>query len=253
MADEKQFSRRDFLKVSGSATGGMIAGSVLGGVVTNSFLDGKNNREQSNEEDVKNDNTSADSKDYTEARMFFTRFEDFQVLEQATEMIYPEDDNGPGAIELGVPYFIDKQLAGQWGDNSNDYRQGPFTNKSVDESSLTRGQMFLLGIRRINEYSNEKYNEEFIDTEDDNKVKILQDFEKDNVEMSVIKSSIFFELLRKATFEGAYADPLYGGNRNMEGWKMKEYPGPVMSYEDMIEESEFILKEPISLTDYQQK
>lgn len=253
MADEKQFSRRDFLKVSGSATGGIIAGSVLGGVVTNSFLDGKNNSEQSNEEDVKNDNTSTDSKDYTEARMFFTRFEDFQVLEQATEMIYPEDDNGPGAIELGVPYFIDKQLAGQWGENTNDYRQGPFTNESVDESSLTRGQMFLLGIRRINEYSNEKYNEEFIDTEDDNKVKILQDFEKDNVEMSVIKSSIFFELLRKATFEGAYADPLYGGNRNMEGWKMKEYPGPVMSYEDMIEESEFILKEPISLTDYQQK
>lgn len=79
------------------------------------------------------------------------------MLEQATEMIYPEDDNGPGAIELGVPYFIDKQLAGQWGDNSNDYRQGPFTNESVDESSLTRGQMFLLGIRRINEY-----NEEFI-------------------------------------------------------------------------------------------
>lgn len=184
--------------------------------------------------------------------MFFTRFEDFQVLEQATEMIYPEDDNGPGAIQLGVPYFIDKQLAGQWGENSNDYRQGPFTNESIDESSLTRGQIFLLGIRKVNEYSNEQYEEDFIDTSDDNKIKILQDFEKDNVETAVIKSSIFFELLRKATFEGAYSDPLYGGNKNMEGWKMKEYPGPVMSYEDMIEDSEFILKDPISLTDYQQ-
>lgn len=252
MADEKQFSRRDFLKVSGSATGGIIAGSVLGGVVTSSFLDDKSKNEQTDEASVKNESIPEEGKDYAKARMFFTRFEDFQVLEQATEMIYPEDDNGPGAIQLGVPYFIDKQLAGQWGENSNDYRQGPFTNESIDESSLTRGQIFLLGIRKVNEYSNEQYEEDFIDTSDDNKIKILQDFEKDNVETTVIKSSIFFELLRKATFEGAYSDPLYGGNKNMEGWKMKEYPGPVMSYEDMIEDSEFILKDPISLTDYQQ-
>lgn len=252
MADEKQFSRRDFLKVSGSATGGIIAGSVLGGVVTSSFLDDKSKNEQTDEASVKNESVSEEGKDYAKARMFFTRFEDFQVLEQATEMIYPEDDNGPGAIQLGVPYFIDKQLAGQWGENSNDYRQGPFTNESIDESSLTRGQIFLLGIRKVNEYSNEQYEEDFIDTSADNKIKILQDFEKDNVETAVIKSSIFFELLRKATFEGAYSDPLYGGNKNMEGWKMKEYPGPVMSYEDMIEDSEFILKDPISLTDYQQ-
>ena len=33
----------------------------------------------------------------------------------ATERIYREDEHGPGAIALGVPNSIDKQLAGPLG------------------------------------------------------------------------------------------------------------------------------------------
>lgn len=53
------------------------------------------------------------------------------------------------------------------------------------------------------------------------------------------------------TLEGAYADPVYGGNKDMMGWKMKEYPGPRMAYLDEIDKDEFILKEPKSLREYQ--
>lgn len=250
MSDEKQFSRRDFLKVSGTATGGILAGSLLGSAVTGSLLKKENDTKV---ETSSGESGKGDAKDFNQARMFFTRFEDFQVLERATETIYPEDDNGPGAIQLGVPYFIDKQLAGQWGENTNDYRQGPFTNASVDESSVTRGNMFLLGLRALELYSVDELEKSFIDLSEDDQIKVLQAAEKDEIEMPVVKSSIFFSLLRNATFEGAYADPLYGGNKNMDGWRMKEYPGPVMSYDDIIESKDFVKKEPISLTDYQQK
>ena len=54
------------------------------------------------------------------------------------------------------------------------------------------------------------------------------------------------------TIEGAYADPVYGGNKDMMGWKMKEYPGPRLGYLEEIDKEEFILKEPESLRDYQQ-
>lgn len=255
MADDKQFSRRDFLKVSGTATGGVLAGTLLGSVVTGSFMKDDNDTDNANQSETNSANKESDkeTKNYSEARMFFTRFEDFQVLEEATETIYPEDDNGPGAIQLGVPYFIDKQLASQWGDNSNDFRQGPFTNASVDESSITRGKMFLVGLRTLDDYSNKEFDKGFIDLSEDDKIKALQALENDEVDMPVIDSSIFFALLRNATFEGAYADPLYGGNKNMDGWRMKEYPGPVMSYEDMIESKDFVEIDPISLTDYQQK
>ena len=65
-----------------------------------------------------------------------------------------------------------------------------------------------------------------------------------------LKSSFFFEILRKSTLEGAYADPLYGGNKDMQGWKMKEYPGVQMSYTaEQVESKEFIKIAPASLHD----
>src|SRR5699024_12442357 len=54
------------------------------------------------------------------------RSDDFETLAAATERIFPEDDAGPGAIALGVPYFIDKQLSGFWGTNHEDYMKGPY-------------------------------------------------------------------------------------------------------------------------------
>jgi gluconate 2-dehydrogenase gamma chain len=57
--------------------------------------------------------------------------------------------------------------------------------------------------------------------------------------------------LRQATLEEAYADPLYGGNKNMAGWKMKEFPGSQPSYANMIDSEEFQEIKPISLDQYQ--
>lgn len=237
-------SRRKFIKNTGLVVGGVAGGSILGGILTKQSQTNSpsNKSNQDNKE-----NTSA------EARMFFTRFEDFLVLEQATERIYPENDNGPGAIELGVPYFIDKQLAGSWGINGNDYRQGTFSNDSPDESYLTRGQLFINGLRKMNALSQERFDVTFDEAEKDQQIEILQDFDDGDVDMKGIPSEGFFALLRETTLEGVYADPLYGGNRNMAGWKMKEYPGPVPSYADQIDSDKFISMDPISLTNYQQK
>lgn len=237
-------SRRKFIKNTGVATGGVIGGALLGGLIGNPFK---------SEETVLNKDESEQR--YTEARMFFRRFEDFVVLEQATERIYPKDEHGPGAIGLGVPYFIDKQLAGSWGMNGKDYRQGPYQDAgpSIDNSILTRGDIFLMGIRQMNQYSQNKFDTTFDKAEEEQQIEVLEAFEAGEVDMKGITSSGFFTLLRLTTLEGAYSDPLYGGNKDMEGWKMKEYPGAFPSYADIIEKEEFVKMDPISLTDYQQK
>lgn len=241
-------SRRKFVKNSGIAVGGVAGGAILGGLFTNQFgkkddkklTDGKDNKKE---------------KRYEEARMFFTRFADFAILEQAVERIFPEDKNGAGAISLGVPYFIDKQLAGPYGNNVNDYRQGPFTNGNgtAADSSLNRGDIFINGLRMMGTESMKRFDTKFDEASVEQQVEILTDFEADKVKVKGIGSGAFFKLLRTLTLEGAYSDPLYGGNRNMEGWKMKEYPGSVASYANMIEDKEFIKMDPVSLTDYQPK
>ena len=100
-------SRRDFLKNSGLAIGGVAVGATLGG------------------KDEKSTTTSEGTK-HDHALEYFTNRAEFTILEQAAERVLPEDDNGLGAIGLGVAYYIDHQLAGKWGINAKDYRQGPF-------------------------------------------------------------------------------------------------------------------------------
>jgi gluconate 2-dehydrogenase gamma chain len=39
-------------------------------------------------------------------------------------------------------------------------------------------------------------------------------------------SAFFFETVRQHTIAGFLADPSYGGNRDMVGWKVAGYPGP---------------------------
>lgn len=40
----------------------------------------------------------------------------------------------------------------------------------------------------------------------------------------------FFEIVRVDTIEGMFADPIYGGNRNLAGWTLIGYPGAQRSY-----------------------
>lgn len=265
--EKKALSRRHFLKNTGIFAGGVVGGSLLGGLLTNQF--------QTKDREVK----PATEENLQEARMFFSRSEDFAILAAATERIYPEDNHGPGAIELGVPYFFDKQLAGSWGTNAKEYMKDPFfqnqetidyQHKDVDQDKagpntstkaptptpryqtrLNRGELFLYGLRRIDEVSLEKFQEHFVDLEGKRQDEILTMFEKGEVDMVGIASITFFNFLLQMTIEGVYADPVYGGNKNMMGWRMKEYPGPRMAYINEIDAKEFIVMEPKSLRDYQ--
>src|SRR3989442_9180563 len=47
------------------------------------------------------------------------------LLEKIVETIIPTDSD-PGAKEAGVIYFIDRQLAGEYGQSANMFMDGPF-------------------------------------------------------------------------------------------------------------------------------
>lgn len=235
--------RRKFIKNTGLVAGGVVGGSLLGGFFVDMF----------DSDETATNSVKDEKKSFREARMFFTRKEDFDVLEAATERIFPKDDNGPGAIELGVPYFIDSQLAGEFGSNAKEYMQGPFKDaKNSDryETIMSRGEMFIEGLRTMNKYSQKKFDDKFPNTDEKNQDKIIQALEDGKIKIHGVSSEMFFSLLRQMTIEGAYADPLYGGNKDMQGWKMREYPGAQSAYINDIESDEFVELDPISLRDY---
>src|SRR5690348_136131 len=47
-------------------------------------------------------------------------------IEAAVARLIPSDSTGPGAVEAGVPRFIDRQLAGSYGAGDHFYLQPPF-------------------------------------------------------------------------------------------------------------------------------
>jgi gluconate 2-dehydrogenase gamma chain len=240
--DKNQMTRRQFLRKGSYVAGGAIGGGIIGGFITQQMMKPTTN--------IADKGHKAGEGRYTQALMYFSNPEDFKVLSQACERIFPTDDLGPGAIDLDVPYYIDHQLAGAWGNNARDFMLGPFypgIETQGFQSHLRRNEIFSQGIARIQSVSQEKYKKNFIDLTDKEQDELLTAFEKGKVPMQGVTSSDFFTLLRIGVLEGVYADPLYGGNRDMGGWKMKGFPGNQMSYLSQIEAKDFLDIKPVSL------
>src|SRR5699024_1751854 len=146
-----------------------------------------------------------------------------------------------------------KQLAGPFGSNKFDYMKGPVQEVKIASSYqtlMTRGEVIIEGLRKLNDESNKRHETKFPDLEGEQQDELLTAMEAGEIELQGVKSTTFFNLLRQLTIEGVYADPLYGGNKDMMGWKMKEHPGIRAGYSDLIEEEEFQIVQQMSLKDY---
>ncbi len=235
-------TRRAFLKNSGLTVGGIAIGATFGGLLGN-LRGGEVQTEQTPPPvaEVANPNV---------ALMFFTP-DEYQTTNAAVERIFPEGENGPGAMELNAAIYIDHQLASQWGVNAKDYRLGPFYKPEPtqgEQIKLLRQDLFRLGLKRLDNYSNENYERQFLDLEAGEQDDVLAAFEEGKAgSISGVSTTEFFKLLRQLTLEGVYADPMYGGNKEMLGWEMRKYPGTRMGYINEIQKKDFVELEPNSL------
>lgn len=242
--EKKNFSRRDFLKTSGIATGALVGGGIIGGLI------GANTKDGASPTAPETSTGGEQSAMGVRGLQYFKTDAEFQVLAQATERIFPEDDLGPGAIGLGVPYFIDHQLAGAYGENSREYMQPPFYEGEMTQgyqSRLKRNEMFRQGLQLMQQEAQSRFEANFVDLEGEQMDEILTAFQEDEIEMKGVSALFFFRLLRMATLEGAYADPIYNGNENMDGWRMKGFPGHQASYINEIENEDYMEIEPKSI------
>lgn len=233
--------RRSFFKL-GVLGGAVVASSTLGGgavlkAATLTHTAGGPHLAKSNK---------------IRGRMFFQTQTDFDTLSAACERIYPKDEQGEGAIGLGIPYFIDNQLASAYGYNDREYMQGPFIEGKAEQGYQTpmqRKDIFLEGVHALEENAQKRYKKSFSLLKGSEQDKILSDFEKNKIKTIGFKSSYFFTLLRDMTVAGVLADPIYGGNDNKNGWRMIQYPGAQMSYIDKISSNEYFKIEPMGLAD----
>jgi gluconate 2-dehydrogenase gamma chain len=160
--------------------------------------------------------------------IFFTGAE-AAFIEAVVGRLIPRDDLGAGAVEAGVPTFIDRQLAGEFGRGARWYMQGPWGSGEKTQgyqTRLTPAGIYRAAIRAIDaQVSHEGKAATFAKLAAADQDEFLKRLEKGAVQLSGVDAATFFDMLLQNTIEGFWSDPIYGGNRDMVGWKLIGFPG----------------------------
>jgi len=169
---------------------------------------------------------------------FFTP-EEGAAVEALVDRLIPPDPKWPGGKDAGCAVFIDRQLAGPYGDSRALYMRPPFQDgdpQQGPQSPMTPAMRYRRSLAGLHKYCQETFGgKAFVDIPDDRKDKVVAGLESGQIKLDDASGRGFFEMLLQNTQEGFFADPLYGGNRDMAAWKMIGFPGARYDYRNWVE------------------
>ncbi|MGC5799059.1 gluconate 2-dehydrogenase subunit 3 family protein [Sphingomonas sp. NFX23] len=226
-------SRRSILLGGGILGTGAIAGAfehhdgMLGGPSESlkgslPYMDGVT--------DVPRDGTSPDLRFLTAAEKAF--------VVAAADRIIPADASGPSASEADVPVFIDRQLASSFGQGQHLYTGGPWPNglpQQGYQSRFTPAALYRYIIPVIEARVARAYGgKSFASVGPDVQTEILKEMEAGQFSDDPYNAKAFFVMFLQNVKEGYFADPIYGGNKDMAAWRMIGFPGAHYDYSDWV-------------------
>jgi len=169
--------------------------------------------------------------------VYFTA-EEGAAVEALVDRLIPPDPQTPGGKDAGCAVFIDRQLAGPYGSDDGLYMRGPFAEGTPEQglqSPVTPAERYRQSLSALDKYCRATYaGTPFARLSDAQKDEVMSGLEEDTVKLDGANGRVFFEHLLTNTQEGFFADPVYGGNRDMAGWKMIGFPGVRYDYRDWV-------------------
>lgn len=139
--------------------------------------------------------------------LFFTE-DEATLMAEICEQIIPEEENGPGATQAGVIYYIDKQLHEVFHQDKQAYREG-----------LMAIQASCIDI----------YDTYFEELGRDQQISFLNKMEANDLPGNYWKdhaASGLFAMMVRHSMQGFYGPPRHGGNKDYISYRMirLEYP-----------------------------
>lgn len=145
------------------------------------------------------------------------------ILTAVAERIFPKTDT-PGAVEIGAVNYIEIALVGDYTALAPLYRQG---------------------LRALQRYCRSKFAKHFVDLAAAEQDAVLHQFET-GARDTFAQAAEFFETVRYHVLEGVFCEPQYGGNKDMTGWRLVDFPGQQFGYADAYVNKRVDL-EPVSV------
>jgi gluconate 2-dehydrogenase gamma chain len=170
-----------------------------------------------------------------------TYFNDYQArtVEAIAERIIPANGVDAGATQAGVVYYIDRTISG---------------------FSTGLQRVYRLGLRELESFCDRKHSARFVDLTAEQQDDILRQLlgketgggeitqpaglvqpaaedphqgetgsgGRGGSELELLR--FFFAVIREHTVEGYFCDPIYGGNREVVGWRLVGFPGAQWGY-----------------------
>jgi len=160
-------------------------------------------------------------------------------IEAAVDRLIPSDPVGPGAVEAGVPFFLDRQLAGPFGRGDHYFLGGPWKKGAPEQGYQSRfspAQLYRAAIAAIDRYTGTNFKgAAFAKLSEADRDTVLKGMESGKIELDGgVDSKAFFAMLLQNTKEGYFSDPIYGGNKDMAAWKMIGFPGAHYDYSEWV-------------------
>lgn len=169
--------------------------------------------------------------------IYFTA-DEAAAVEAIVDRLIPPDESGPGGKEAGCAVFIDRQLAGSFGDSRRLYMHPPFadgTPSQGPQSPVVPKERYRLSLAALDVYCKTSFaGKAFAALSTVQQDQILSGLESGEIALQDDSGKAFFEAILANAIEGFFADPIYGGNRDMVGWRLVGFPGARYDYRDHV-------------------
>jgi gluconate 2-dehydrogenase gamma chain len=170
--------------------------------------------------------------------LYFTA-DEAATVEAIADRLIPVDESGPGGKDAGCAVFIDRQLAGSFGDARRLYMRAPFANGTTSQgpqSPIAPKERYRTSLAALDAYCKATFaGKSFTGLTTAEQDQVLSALEKAEIKLNDADGKAFFETILANTLEGFFADPIYGGNRDMVGWKLIGFPGARYDYRDHVD------------------
>jgi gluconate 2-dehydrogenase gamma chain len=160
-------------------------------------------------------------------------------VEHLVDVMCPADALTPSGTDLGLALFIDRQLAGAYGQGQGLYLRGPFRPGRPEDGyqrPFTPEVFFRHGLHAMDAACRRRLGQAFADLDAAVADAALQAMAKGDWETEDAGLAEWFnDLVYPLFVQACFADPIYGGNRDKAFWRLVGYPGlPAVYARDVV-------------------